>query len=103
MIHTVEPQYPMKDHEALLRQAYQNSLGLAQANGITSIAFSAISTGKYRYPMKEATEIAVNTVHQWITDHPEHEIDVDFGCMDIELYEYYCEKMIRLCCSRNDY
>lgn len=46
----------------ILASCYRQSLLLAEAHGITSIAFPAISTGVYAYPKQAATEIAVSTV-----------------------------------------
>jgi len=43
----------------LLRACYRNALELAAAHGVRSIAFPAISTGAYRYPLREACAIAV--------------------------------------------
>jgi O-acetyl-ADP-ribose deacetylase (regulator of RNase III) len=50
-----------------LASAYLSSLDLAKRHGLTSIAFPAISTGVYGFPLKEATEIAVATVLEWLT------------------------------------
>src|SRR4051794_1941016 len=47
---------------ALLASAYRSSLALARDHGLESVAFPAISTGVYGYPLAEATEIAVRTV-----------------------------------------
>lgn len=44
---------------ALLANCYRNSLALAEAHGLKSIAFPAISTGIYGYPLDAATAIAV--------------------------------------------
>jgi O-acetyl-ADP-ribose deacetylase (regulator of RNase III) len=50
-------------HEAqMLAACYRRSLEVAAANAVTSIAFPAISTGVFAYPIEEATRIAVNTV-----------------------------------------
>ena len=46
----------------LLASAYRNSLRLASAEGLRSIAFPAISTGIYGYPLVEATRVAVESV-----------------------------------------
>lgn len=63
IIHTVGPRYSGSEEDtALLRNCYWNSLELARKNNIHSIAFPAISTGVYGYPIKEATEIALRTV-----------------------------------------
>lgn len=64
VIHTVGPIYRdgTKNEADLLASCYKNSLQLAEENQLNTIAFSAISTGVYGYPLEEATEIAVTTV-----------------------------------------
>ncbi|MCK1274368.1 O-acetyl-ADP-ribose deacetylase [Bradyrhizobium sp. 61] len=44
-----------------LRSCYRRSLELSQANRLNSLAFSAISTGVYRFPADQAAKIAVHT------------------------------------------
>jgi O-acetyl-ADP-ribose deacetylase (regulator of RNase III) len=46
----------------LLASAYRAALELARRHGLESVAFPAISTGIYGYPLQEATEVAVRTV-----------------------------------------
>ncbi|MDC7219294.1 MAG: O-acetyl-ADP-ribose deacetylase [Spirochaetales bacterium] len=68
IIHTVGPVYQDgKSGEAeVLRSCYQSSLQLADEKELTSIAFPAISTGVYRFPMEEAAKIAVDTVMKYL-------------------------------------
>ncbi len=68
VIHTVGPVYrDGKNKEAeLLSSAYKKSLELAVSKEIKSIAFPSISTGAYSYPINEASEIALNTVIEFI-------------------------------------
>jgi O-acetyl-ADP-ribose deacetylase (regulator of RNase III) len=68
VIHTVGPVWRGgKAGEArLLASAYANSLALAEARGLASIAFPAISTGVYGYPGDQAATIAVETVAAWL-------------------------------------
>ena len=63
VIHTVGPVwYGGDDGEAeALANAYANSLRLAEAHELTSIAFPAISTGVFGYPKEDAARIAVDT------------------------------------------
>lgn len=64
VIHTVGPVWHGgdRDEPALLAAAYRNSLALARAHALRSIAFPSISTGVYGYPGAAAAEIAVSTV-----------------------------------------
>jgi len=64
VIHTVGPvwQGGHAGEPELLASAYANSLALARAHGLVSIAFPAIATGVYGYPPDQAAEIAVGTV-----------------------------------------
>jgi O-acetyl-ADP-ribose deacetylase (regulator of RNase III) len=64
VIHTVGPVWQGGDagEEALLGSAYASSLALAEAHGLASVAFPAISTGVYGFPAPRAAEIAVATV-----------------------------------------
>src|SRR5438093_4085033 len=61
VIHTVGPVWSdgKDDEDELLASCYRNSFKLAIENKIASIAFPAISTGAYRFPLKRATKIAV--------------------------------------------
>lgn len=64
VIHTVGPVYRRSDPQipALLASAYRRSLEVARDNGIGSIAFPAISTGIFGYPVDEAANIAIKVV-----------------------------------------
>ena len=63
VIHTLGPVYGLdKNEKELLRRCYLNSLILADKEKIDSIAFPAISTGAFSYPMKEAAGIALRTI-----------------------------------------
>lgn len=63
VIHCLGPVYGRdKPEEKLLADCYKNALKLADENKISSIAFPALSTGAFGYPLKEATEITFNTI-----------------------------------------
>lgn len=65
VIHTVGPTYAKnEDRSDLLASCFREALREADRLGAGSVAFPAISTGVYRYPLDEAAEIAVRTVRQ---------------------------------------
>ena len=63
VIHTLGPVYGKDRPEAeLLANCYRNSLALAEEDGLGSVAFPAISTGVFSYPVEEAAEVAIRTM-----------------------------------------
>ncbi len=63
VIHALGPVYGRDHPEAeLLANCYRNSLALADDNGLESVAFPAISTGVFGYPVEEAAGVAIHTV-----------------------------------------
>lgn len=90
IIHTPGPVYSgNEEDDILLENSYYNSLELARKNGLHSIAFPAISTGIYGYPLEKAVPIAVITVSRWINEHPGYEMEVILICYDDETYQAY--------------
>lgn len=75
VIHTVGPVWRGGDHgePELLARCYRNSLALARQHGVRTIAFPAISTGAYGYPLDEAARIAGRECRAFLAAHP------DFG------------------------
>ena len=78
VIHTVGPVYRDGRHgePELLRRCYQNSLCIARSYGLRSIAFPSISTGAYRYPIAEASSIALGTIDDFIKSCAYYEMKV---------------------------
>lgn len=68
VIHAVGPVWHGGDkgEDQILAAAYRSSLDLADQNSLRSIAFPAISTGVYGFPLERATAIAVRTVREWL-------------------------------------
>ncbi len=63
VIHCLGPVYGRDKPEArLLADCYKNALRLAEDNRIESVAFPAISSGAFGYPLKEAAEVAVTAI-----------------------------------------
>jgi O-acetyl-ADP-ribose deacetylase (regulator of RNase III) len=69
VFHAVGPVYSdgSRNEPDLLASAYRSCLALADEHRATSLSFPSISTGVYGYPVKEAAEIAVNTVLQYLS------------------------------------
>jgi O-acetyl-ADP-ribose deacetylase (regulator of RNase III) len=76
IVHTVGPVYARHTPERaaeLLADCYRNSLDLA--HDFRSIAFPAISTGVYGYPMATASAVAVGAIRGWLARHPDSAIE----------------------------
>jgi O-acetyl-ADP-ribose deacetylase (regulator of RNase III) len=72
----------------LLAGCYRRALELAEAHGISSIAFPAISTGIYGYPKEEAARVALTSVRETLTKAPSVQ-RVIFCCFDRETADIY--------------
>ncbi|MDD1663990.1 MAG: O-acetyl-ADP-ribose deacetylase [Methanomicrobiales archaeon] len=72
VIHTVGPVWHggSGGEDGLLTRCYRSCLALAQENGLSSIAFPAISTGAYRFPFERAARIAVAAVLEALPEMP---------------------------------
>ena len=94
IIHTVGPIYSgTAEDAAQLADCYRNSLNLAKEHDVHSIAFPAISTGVYGYPLDAATQIAVDTVTDWLQSHADCDMRVIFCCFDARTAQAYQTKM----------
>ena len=73
VIHTVGPIWRGGEYneKQLLADAYRNSIALAREHNIKTIAFPSISTGAYRFPLEQAARIALNTVVDFLNEHPD--------------------------------
>ena len=91
VIHAVGPVYRDGKHNepGLLAIAYRTSLDLASQNQCASVAFPAIATGIYGYPIELAVPVAISTVRAAIHEHPGIQ-EVIFCCFspaDLRCYE----------------
>lgn len=65
VIHCLGPVYGVdQPEEVLLARCYSNALDLAEKNHIDSIAFPAISTGVFGYPIEAAAEVAFRAIQE---------------------------------------
>ncbi|MFF4822745.1 O-acetyl-ADP-ribose deacetylase [Streptomyces sp. NPDC001312] len=86
VIHTVGPVHSRtEDRSHLLASCYRASLGVADELGARTVAFPAISTGVYHWPMDDAARIAVETVRETGTSVEE----VRFVLFDDRAYEAF--------------
>lgn len=98
VIHTVGPiwnggsfwegGWPLEDE--LLAKSYRNSLTLAAEYGVKTIAFPAISTGAYGFPVERATYVAVREAKNFLANNSVIE-GVIFVCFSKEVYQCYLD------------
>jgi O-acetyl-ADP-ribose deacetylase (regulator of RNase III) len=90
VVHAVGPVWHggSSNEDALLAGCYRTALALARDKGATSIAFPAISTGIYRFPLERATTIAITTVLAELAAHalPERVVFCCFGAEATKIY-----------------
>ena len=91
VIHTVGPVWRggKSGEAALLASCYRRCIELAAENGLRSIAFPAISTGVYSYPLEDAARIAITTTQEVCGEFPEVErvIFCCFSAGDLKVYQ----------------
>ena len=93
VIHTVGPIYGQNDGRdaELLAACYRNSIDLAVANQLTTIAFPSISTGAYGYPKHEAAPIVYRTVSDSLNRNGDIGITlVFFSAADAKSFVRHC-------------
>lgn len=98
VIHTVGPVWHGgdKNEDELLANCYRNSLKLAVENGIRTVAFPAISTGVYGFPIERATRIALREIKAFLEKDSSIEkvICCCFGKRDYDIYERIASEML---------
>jgi O-acetyl-ADP-ribose deacetylase (regulator of RNase III) len=99
VIHTVGPVWKggSANEDALLASCYSSCFAQAQAHVVKTIAFPAISTGVYRFPLERATRIAVRETQAFLQANRTVE-KVIFACFGNSVYQCYkrvVEEVIR--------
>lgn len=97
VIHCLGPVYGRdKPEDELLAACYHNALKLAEEKHIQSIAFPAISTGVFGYPLKEAAEVALSTVIRCTPDLKalKKVVMVLHSAKDLETYQRVLEALL---------
>jgi O-acetyl-ADP-ribose deacetylase (regulator of RNase III) len=90
VIHTVGPVYSKRPHiPRLLADCHESSLDLAREHGLRTVAFPAISTGVYGYPLDEAAPVALGTTARYLRTHPGAFTEVRFVLFDDRALEAF--------------
>lgn len=97
VIHTVGPVYQggTKGEAGLLASAYGESLKLASARKLKSVAFPAISAGIYGYPLSEAARIALKTTIDYLREYKDLDL-VRFVLFDGRTFDVFAEELRKL-------
>jgi O-acetyl-ADP-ribose deacetylase len=97
VIHTVGPVWEggNRGEDELLAGCYRRSLEVAAENEILTLAFPAISTGIYRFPLQRATRIAVSETKQFL-QRPSCIEKVVFVAFDTLAYDCYKQMMVEI-------
>lgn len=90
VIHAVGPVWHggARGEDELLANCYRNALALAEQHGLASVAFSAISTGVYGFPMERAVRIALREVSEFLRTSL-HVKKVSLVCFGQEAYDVH--------------
>lgn len=90
VIHTVGPIWSggSNRESAVLAKAYRSCLACAAQQGLNTVAFPSISTGAYGYPKREAAQVALGTVRDFLRAHdaPSEVRFVLFSEEDLRIY-----------------
>jgi O-acetyl-ADP-ribose deacetylase len=88
VFHAVGPVYHGREKDVeQLATCHLRCLDLAVEKGCRSIAFPALSTGAYGYPLPQASVIAVGSVHGWLLNHP--------GLLDTITFVLYSDEALK--------
>ncbi|MGH2501931.1 MAG: O-acetyl-ADP-ribose deacetylase [Ktedonobacterales bacterium] len=103
VIHTVGPVWNGGgyDEDEKLARCYRNSLALASQRGARAVAFHAISTGVYGFPLARATTIAVRETQVYLRAHPEI-TQVTFVCFGADAAAVYQAELARVAAAERE-
>jgi O-acetyl-ADP-ribose deacetylase len=95
VIHAVGPRWTggQRSEAELLRSAYRHCLELAVQHGCRSIAFPALSTGAYGYPLGSASQVALSTVIEFLQKERKSPEIVRFVLFSEETYRVFAETL----------
>ena len=97
VIHALGPVYGQdRPEDELLANCYRNALALAEERAMESVAFPAISTGVFGYPLEEAAEVALRAVIERTESLRKVRLVrfVLFGEEDLEVYENALSRLV---------
>lgn len=96
VIHTVGPIYSEEENPAeKLAMCFKNSLKLADEKGLKSIAFPAISTGIFGYPIDQAADVSIKTVIDTIPELKSVKL-IRFVLFDEKTYSIFNKKLLEI-------
>lgn len=97
VIHTVGPVWHggNRGEAETLASCYRESLRLAAAKGLKTVAFPSISTGAYRYPVAAAAEVALGTIAAYLKGESSL-VAVSMLLFDLATYTVYAEALEKL-------
>lgn len=96
VLHCLGPVYGQDEPaEQLLASCYREALRLADEHALASVAFPAVSTGAFGYPMRDAAEVAVRTVVETTVDL-EHVQLVRFTLFDERALDAHRDALTRV-------
>lgn len=102
VIHTVGPvwQGGSVNEDELLARCYRNCLALATQHGLRTIAFPAISTGAYGFPIDRAAYIALGEIERALNDNPALE-KVQVVCFEERVFAACLSQFETMACRSN--
>jgi O-acetyl-ADP-ribose deacetylase (regulator of RNase III) len=86
-----------RGEEEVLTSTYRSCLELAEQHELRTVAFPAISTGAYGYPLEQATRVALWTILAWLDEHllPDHVTCVCHDRTTLATYEAVLASLLK--------